>query len=38
MKSWVRVAVGTALTVGVVWTLVELDPAAKWRAGRAWWS
>lgn len=38
MSRLIRVAIGAALTVGTVWTLFELNPAAKWRAGREWWS
>jgi hypothetical protein len=39
MKSWIRFAVGAALTASAVWTLLELKPAEKWRAAqRAWWA
>ena len=39
MKTWTRIAIGAALTMGAVWTLLEFDPAGKRRAvERAWWS
>ena len=38
MKSWVRFAVGAALTASAVWTLVEINASAKRAAQRAWWA
>lgn len=39
MKPWMRVMVGAVLTVGAVWTLVELRPPVGRRhsVARAWW-